>query len=68
MMEEGSCPLIMGQWGVHFLAADMCHQHEVTADIGIDKRVTASAAATSLNRHVMFLSRYYGGLSALAVT
>jgi len=45
----------MGQWGVHFSAADMCHQHEVIADIGIANRMTASAAATSLNRHVMFL-------------
>lgn len=58
----------MGQWGLHFSAADMCHQHEVSADIGIASRMIASTDATILNRHVMFLSRYYGGLSALAVT
>jgi hypothetical protein len=52
---EGSCPFIIGQWGLHFSTADMCHQHEVSADIGIANRVTASAVATSLNRHVMLL-------------
>jgi hypothetical protein len=52
---EGSCPPIIGQWGLHFSAADMCHQHEVTADSGIANRTTASEAATSLNRHDMFL-------------
>jgi hypothetical protein len=45
----------MGQWGVHFLAADMCHQHEVSADIGIANSVIANASATILNRLVMFL-------------
>jgi hypothetical protein len=58
MVLKGSCPLIMGQWGLHFSVADMCHQHEVSADIGIANVVTASAAATSLNRHVMFLQVY----------
>ena len=57
-MTEGSCPLIIGHGELHFSAADMCHQHEVSADIGIANRVTASAAATSLNRHVMFLEVY----------
>jgi hypothetical protein len=57
MVTEGSCPLIMGQWGLHFSVADMCHQHEVSADIGIANRVIANAAATSLNRHVMPLRR-----------
>ena len=47
----------MGQWGVHFSAAAMCHQHEVSADIGIANRVIANAAATTLNRHVISLRR-----------
>ena len=49
---EGSCPLIIGQWGLHFSAADMCHQHDVSADIGIANSVIASATATSLSRHI----------------
>jgi len=61
MLGEGSCPLIIGQWGLHFSAADMCHQHEVIADIGIANVVTASAAATSLNRHVMCLVKHTTG-------
>jgi len=48
----------MGQWGLHFSAADMCHQHEVSADIGIASNIIASAEATSLKRHVMFLKVY----------
>jgi len=47
----------MGQWGVHFSAADMCHQHEVSADIGIANSVIVSANATILTRHVMALSK-----------
>jgi hypothetical protein len=61
MVTDDACPLIMGQWGVHFSAAAMCHQHEASAETGIASTSITSAEATSLNRHVMFLKGYYGG-------
>jgi hypothetical protein len=69
METEGACALIfiIGQWGVQCSTGAIC-QHEPNADKGIASKTTTSAEATNLKRHVMFLSRYYGGLSALAVT
>jgi hypothetical protein len=61
MATKGSCPLIMGQWGLHFSAADMCHQHEVSADIGIANRVIVNANATTWNRLVMLLIKILRG-------
>jgi hypothetical protein len=58
MVTEGACPLIIGQWGVQCSTAVICHQHEPNADNGIASKITTSAEATSLNRHVMFLKVY----------
>jgi cation transport ATPase len=48
--------------------AVICHQHEPNADNGIASKTNASAEATSLNRHVMFLKVYYGSVPTWAVT
>jgi hypothetical protein len=53
MVTAAAGPLIIGQWGVQWLAGAMCHQHEASAEAGIASTTITSAEATSLKRHVM---------------
>jgi hypothetical protein len=56
MLNEGACPLIMGQWGVQCSTGTMCHKHEPSADNGIASRISTSPEATSLKRQVILLN------------
>jgi len=57
MLNEGACPLIMGQWGVQCSAGAMCHKHEPSADNGIASRISTSPEVTTLKRQAIFLRR-----------
>ena len=57
LTESFACPLIIiGQCGVHFSLGVMCNQHKGRAVAGAMSVINANVAATSLERHAIFLA------------